>query len=708
MSDKAARENWERYEYARTRGHRGYVRTARRNEEYYLGGGLQWTQVDLQYLQSQKRPAYEFNEIRPAIHAALGYQIQNRMDLTLLPVGGEADQHTATIFSKTLRHVMNDNDFHPIETQVVADGLIEQRGYYELRIDFDDSMRGEVKITDLDPRDVIPDPDAKSYDPDDWGDVIITRWVTLDEIEQQYDKDKRAEVERELETVTDDDWDEGSEHEERNKFGAEDRIDSHGTLRDRGYEQLGDDIKRVRVIDRQFWKYALTEVAVFPATGDIRVVEAMDDSRKAEMEAQGAILTKRVTKRVMWVVSTPDTELFNDWSPYEHFTVVPYFPDFRRGKTRGWVDNARGPQDALNKGLSQFVHIVNSTANGGWKVEENSLTNMTIHELEEQGAQTGLVIEYRAGSTEPKKIETNQVPRGIESLIEMSQAAVKRTTMPEAMRGESGPELTGVAIQSKQYAAQQQLAIALDNLARTRRLLARRVIKLVQTFYDDYRVLRITETDPKTGQPTTVPVTINEWDEATGTMINDLTVGEYDVVVTEQPMSVTFEHSQFEQAMRLRSEAGVYIPDHWMLRYSTLADKSEIIQDTANQGQQQDPEKLAKAELLKAQARKALADVDRTDSEAVNKAIEALYSALQTAEIITMNPAAAPLADQLLRSGGFQDRDAAPIVPALPANASTTPPDTPVVEASTNPLTPANPGVGRLDGFEGGETGDSA
>jgi hypothetical protein len=81
-------------------------------------------------------------------------------------------------------------------------------------------------------------------------------------------------------------------------------------------------------------------------------------------------------------VSTYCATLFDEISPYEHFTIVPYFAYFRRGKTRGMVDNAIGPQEALNKGVSQFVHIINTSANSGWTVEQNSLTNMDGEELE--------------------------------------------------------------------------------------------------------------------------------------------------------------------------------------------------------------------------------------------------------------------------------------------------------------------------------------
>ena len=54
--------------------------------------------------------------------------------------------------------------------------------------------------------------------------------------------------------------------------------------------------------------------------------------------------------------------LHDDWSPYKHFTVVPYFPVFVHGHTLGMVENLLDPQEILNKVSSQELHIVNTTA----------------------------------------------------------------------------------------------------------------------------------------------------------------------------------------------------------------------------------------------------------------------------------------------------------------------------------------------------------
>lgn len=684
-SNDQARLNWQRYEYGRMRGHQAYCRHARIAENFYLGGGRQWDADDRQKLEEEGRPALEFNQVKHKLNTAIGYQIQNRMDISFRPRGGDADESVARVLTKVAKHVADNTCLHWLETQVFADGLIQQRGYFDIRISYRDSMLGEICITDLDPLDVIPDPDAKSYDPDKWQDVIITRWLTLDEIEESYGEDAREKCE--VDNQEDQDFGDDEADEERNKFGNEDT----GSTEYLGSTTLSDGSKRVRVIERQFWRTEKANVVITLA-GDIRSVEGMSEEQISAMK--GVVRATRRMRRVRWVISTYNTVLHDDWSPFHHFTVVPFFPFFRRGKTSGLVDDAIGPQQLLNKTMSQFLHTVNTTANGGWMWWANTLANMSDDDMADRGAEPGLAVVVKSDTPAeklPRKIQANQIPTGIDRIIDRAGAMLDETTgINDAMTGDIGREVSGIAIQSRQFAAQQGLAVPLDNLARTRNMMAKRILELIQAFYDEPRIFRITEQDSR-GQDVTEELLVN-YPQEQGGVLNDLTIGEYDVVVTEQPMQVTFENSQFTQIMEMR-EKGVRIPDSFVVRNSNIADKQEVIEAMEMQAQQPpDPLNEAKAKLAEAQAAKV-------KQESVNRSVEAQYSAIQTAATIATNPLTAGLADSLLRSAGYEDQDAAPIMPQanLEKAQQAAGLDMPT---NTNPMTPANPGVGLMSGIE--------
>lgn len=694
LAEKAiADENWQRYEYGRSRGHKEYCQHARRLENMYLGGGRQWRPEDVEVLKEQKRAALEFNEIMPAVNAAVGYQIANRMDISFKPRGGLANQDKANVMSKVTMQVADNQDLHWKETDVFTDGLIQQRGYFDIRIGFDDSLRGEIRIDVPDPLDVIPDPDAKSYNPDGWGDVILTRWLSLDDIEEHYGKKARKKAEivlgsGKVNVIGEDDFgDQEDGDESRNKFG--DRNLQATGLWDAQRGEAG--MIRLRVVERQKWEYKLAEVVVSPDTGDVRMVEGMEPELLTRVLAAGGILTKRRARRVRWTVTTYDALLHDDYSPYPFFTIVPFFAYFRRGKTAGMVDNAMGPQEALNKAISQFIHVVNTAANSGWVVEQDSLTNITTEQLEDVGAKTGLVVEYKKGSQKPEKIQPNQIPAGIDRIIDRLTVTLKENTVPDAARGLDEDDISGVSRQSKQFAAQQQLAIVLDNLGRTRKLLASRALWMVQNYYDDQRIFRITKQNPVTGEKEDEELAVNVFDPSSGSFLNDLTVGEYDVVISETPMQVTFENGQFQQALDMK-KVGVSIPDDVMIRNSNLAEKAELLQRMAKAPQKPDP-------LTEAEIALKLAQAEKTKNEAVESSVRAQFSGIQTAQTIAQVPATAPLADQLLKSAGFVDKDAAPIVPNAPEGLDTLP-----MPGSTDPLSPLKPTSPALGAAQGIET----
>ena len=668
--ENVAAENWKRYKYGLERGHRDYTKTARFLEGYYLGGqydgdgnlmaGGHWSEADLEVLREQRRPAYEMNQVMPALNSAFGYQIANRMDISFRPRAGAATKELAESRSKVAMQIANNNKLHWLESEVFQDGMIQQRGYFDCRIDTEDNEQGELRVTVLDPLDVIPDPDAKGYNPASWADVIISRWLSLDEIDGLYGPKARLAAEQAAIYEGDRDFGENDDDgEERAKFALE-----SGTSGDS--EHGSNDVRRLRIIDRQKWVREVMDVALFPG-GDTRQLAGDEAPEVLEQLRQaGAIITKKRQKRVRWTVSTRDVVLHDDWSPYDRFTAVPYFPYFRRGRTRGMVDNGVGPARILDKAISQAIHIVNTTANSGWQMEQNQLTNMSAQQLEERGATTGLVLERKAGTQPLKKIAPNGMPPGIDRLIEIAGSTLGEVTVPPAMRGIGAGDEPGIAIQSRQHAAQQQLAVPLDNLARTRNLLADWIDYAIGKYYTAERTFRITKTDPMTGKEIEDQLTINQFDPSSGLYLNDMTSGEYETVITEQPMQVTFENSQFTQAIEMR-KTGILIPDVAIVRKSNLSDKAEIIEQMQGAGAPPpDPTLEAKVKLIEAQTRK-------TDAETTTKNVEAMFSATSAANQIALMPSIAQPADQMLMSAGFKDANAAPGIPGMPPDAQGVP-----------------------------------
>ena len=703
-----AHQQWQRYEYIRDRGHREYVSQARKCERFYLGGGLQWSDADRAQVEGENRPCVEVNTIFPAVNTAVGEQLQSRVDVTFRPYKNGAAQEIADDLTKLTRQIMDDNHYEWLETEVFSDGIIQQRGYFDVRMDFDANLNGDIVMEVLDPLEVLPDPDATGYDPGKWGDVTITRWMSIDEVEQRYGKEAADRVEASNPLEPDFGIGDRGDGDGRNKFGGVHDLGQYwdATLTEKG-------TKRVRVIDRQ---HRRMENGLFfvAAAGDLRPVPSGMTRADALMQAQagGMALTRKVSPRIRWTVTTREVVLHDEWSPYATFSVIPFFPYFRRGVTRGLVDNAISPQEMLNKATSQYLHIINTTANSGWMVEEGSLEGMTPDDLQDVGMKTGLVVVYRQGAAKPEKISANSIPAGHDRFADKAEHAIKSVTgISDAEQGMDSAQVSGVAIQAKQFQAKIQLSVPLDNQHRTRHLLATKILDLIQGFYTDERVVMITSRD-EMGNVAYEPLNINA-KGPDGAIVHDLTLGEYGVVIAAVPHQATFENTQFQQLLELK-KIGVAIPDSALVQASAAAHKVELLkQMEGDPGKVKMSERMQELEVEEKAGKVALqqAQARKVDASAAVDAVEVLYSATQTAQTVATVPGVVPIADEIAKSAGFVDRNAAPLYPqpmtpalaAMPPQAGAAGMVAPQPRENTNPMFPprsVGAGIGMMQGIE--------
>ena len=609
VNSTLADEVWRRYAYLRDNGHLKYLKKASQCEDFFAG--LQWEPGDLALLREYKRPALTINKIISTISNVMGEQIFNRTDITFKPRNDGATAEVADALTKVFMQIGDNNQLSWVRSDVFADGIIGSRGFFDVRLDFSDSLQGEIRIEQLNPKNVLIDADADEYDPDKWGDVVVSKWMSPDQIAMLYSEADAELLRSRRDSYFPYGYD--SIDRDRDRFGTPRALYTYSTGPD-----FGDgNVRNIRVIERQYRRLDKVEHFVNVSSGDMRIVPTdMTPERKAEyMRANPEIaITKKLIQRIRWVVIADNVVLHDDWSPYKHFTVVPYFPYFRRGRTVGLVENLIGPQELLNKVSSQELHVVNTTANSGWKIKRNALQNMSTAELENRGAQTGLVLELDEIEN-AEKITPNPTPTGLDRISYKAEEHIKNISgVSDYMQGFAREDVAAKSVQTNKQSGQANLAKVMDNMNRTDFILARNVLDAVQEYYTEQRMLYIT-TDKLTNQ--TEQLTVNGVTPE-GVIANDLTLGEYAVVVTNQPERDTFEETQFDQAIRLRIDAGVQIPDKFILQSSRLKDKADIIK--AMEGDQNSPEAQAAAQLKQ---RASEAEVMTMEAEAMQKQADA-------------------------------------------------------------------------------------
>lgn len=627
VNTELATKVWSRFAYARDHGHSKYVEKVDKCEHFFAGD--QWAPADRQKLEAVRRPVLTINKILSTVSNVMGEQINNRAEISFRPRSG-APTEVADVLNKVFKQISDNNQLDWKRSDMFADGIIGSRGFLDVRIEYGDSMEGEVRIENINPKNVIIDPDAEEYDPDKWSEVHTSKWLTSDDIAVLYNKADAEILQQKV----------GSSLTYAHDSLSINR-DRFGDPRNAAYVQGLQDtsaMRNIRVIERQYRVLDRQKHFLSPETGDMRPIpEEFNRDRIAFfVEKYGFQVIPKLVRRIRWTVVADNIVLHDDWSPYKHFTVVPYFPHFRRGTTIGLVENLLGPQELLNKVTSQELHVVNTTANSGYKVKAGALSNMTVEELEEKGAQTGLVIEVNGDpDKDVQKIAPNQVPQGLDRISYKAEESIKTISgISDSMQGMDRADVAAKAIQAKQKAGSTNLVKPLDNLTRSDAILARNVLDLVQEFYTEERLMTITH-DHATGESQTFAVNQPNPEPETGEeppespyqeILNDLTLGEYDVVVTSVPQRETLEDSQFEQAMALK-EAGIMIPDSVLIDSSRLINKKDIIRQM--QEANQSPEAVQARQV---QAAGAQAEVAKTEAEATVKQADSQLKGAKTRE----------------------------------------------------------------------------
>ena len=241
----------------------------------------------------------------------------------------------------------------------------------------------------------------------------------------------------------------------------------------------------------------------------------------------------------------------------------------------GMVEPLISPQEQLNKLSSQELHIINTTANSGWQAEEGQLVSPSPEELQSRGAETGLVIIRRRGTTPLEKIQPNQIPSGIVHAADRAATNMLFiSNVNEGALGHTGMNIAGKTVQEKKASMLASLQIIMDNFKFTETVLARVVLANIQAYYTEPRVFRIVD-----GKDDNVAaeVAINTVDDY-GRFVDDVTLGRYDVAVAFRPQQDVQNDAEFAELVEMRN-AGIAIPDHQIVARSHVSNAEDIARE---------------------------------------------------------------------------------------------------------------------------------
>lgn len=568
-------------------GHTDYLARSEAAKRYYAS--RQWKDADVSKRTTEGRLAFTVNEIFRTINAVAGELAQISSDVRYDPVSG--DEETARTLNKLAEYIDRQNKTYLHDQTVRLHGLLTGRGFFEQRATFDENMQGHIRRRAFRPENVILDLSNTSMDPADWERVFTTEVVSENDVELLYGRAAAEEIRQRGFP----DW---LRAEDRN---LAQKLTGAGTAAPDIHSTSTKHRKQYRLVNHQFRSYEMRDFFVDLATGDMSEIPESWPREKvqAALETFGLGTRRQKARTLRWRVVCNDTVLHDEYSPYKHFTIVPFLPFFLDGATLSLFDVLQGPQDLLNYVVSEEAHILGTTSHSGWKVKDGSLKNMTPRQLEEKGAKNGLVLLLEE-TADAERITPGQPAAGFERMGDRSRSWIQElANVTPSMMGNQRADASGGGIKTQLSRAPVNLTAPLTAFHFTKQLLAEHTLDLIQAYYTETRIMRIAPTP----YAETEEIVINQPTSA-GKIANDVTVGRYTVRLLPVGSRMQADEYAFDELLQMR-ELGIQVPNSLFIATSSLQAKASVIEQliAANSGDlSPEEQRMRQIEIEKAEA----------------------------------------------------------------------------------------------------------
>jgi hypothetical protein len=410
----------------------------------------------------------------------------------------------------------------------------------------------------------------------------------------------------------------------------------------------------------------------------------------------------------------------------ERFRYIPFFGNIedRTGVPYGVIRNLMYLQDEVNARISKMQWGL-----AAMRVErtEGALA-MSEEVFRKVIARPDADIklnrkEMQAGGIFRVERDFNLTQQQYERLIDLRNSINKVSGVTEAFQGHGGNS-TAAGLQAQIEQSIQSLAVINDNFRYSRQLLGEYLLDLI--IHDTGEEEEVVLPGGILKGKRRVVLNQRVIDQETGIEYknNDVTRTRLKVVLSEVPTSPSFRSQQLSSLSEAFKSAPAQYQTIMMPHLLNLMDiphKQEIVDAVREMSSNPSPEEIeerikqaVEQALVKAKVKQAdreldikerltAAQIEKITNEAVNKAVDAMYSAMQAAGVIAQNQAIAPLGDTILKSSGFKDKDAPPLVPEYPGGEL--PPGGGQVtgQVNTNPTTPVPSGQPEPDGLQAEE-----
>lgn len=566
--EDVVREVWRLFKVARGRD-KDSIAQATESEDFYAG--KQWAPGEKEQLQAESRAALTINHIEPKIDILEGIQRQSRTMIHYLPIE-DGDQRMADIYNLASTQILHNCDFDENETEVFVDSCIGGRGVFNVYVDYNRNIEGDIIVERYNWKDVIFGPHAKK-DLSDLEYYIKTREFSEANAKSTWPNkaDKITAVSDEMANL-----------EDRKSSGIPmDDVSDAVVISVAGVPIM--DIANKKFVIVECWRKVFYQSNVIynePDDASFRAVQWKDSEINSVLTIPGFISIPRMETRFR-VTRVAGNVLLSDGMPRIFQKEFPIAVMYAKKRDNGWwgkVDSIKDCQRETNKRRSQVVDIVNKSENYGWFFDGNTFPTPKIKtQFINESARPGFTIEVANVEKPPMKVEGTRFPSEIAQLELASSESIRELmNIPRELQGiASGSQESGIAILRKQRQGLIGNEYLFDNLSITKRRLARILLHLIREIYTPERLWRLVQNAAKqTGDPK-----LQQFDEGTKKAITDLIANDdperYDIAITESPDSPSVRQTTFTTLAELAAR-GYPVPPNALIRFADVPEEVKV------------------------------------------------------------------------------------------------------------------------------------
>lgn len=470
----------------------------------------QYSDSQLQKFLKDKRVPYVLDYMTNAINTYIGVQRDTRTDILYRPFKKD-DEVRIELLNIVKDNALNSNNFTYLESDIFQDGLVEKTGCYGMEWSTLDNPVGELKIYRIPPRQLTWDLNRREYEVEEGQWVSRTRLYTKKELSVIYPEHEKEIMALSLDSGYFDDLGLDETYFKQivdYELGAVALIEffemeykDRQFLFDRGRQEFIETVyngkqeaeKAIREIRNRFEQQEekiqqiVAQKAQEAQSQGQQAPQAPPKLDPPELE----VITRkyRVIKKseIVHDMVVKDSEI----TDLQHFPYTTYHPYWHDGEWWGAVDTFKDPQRFVNKMFAMIDHQIGTGSKGLLLIDED-VPEEQANKIINNWSKTGGAFRVRGAKNNYQFIPpTGFDPRLIDSMQVALNAMLQKAGGANFMGGKEGAAEAAAAIRQRIEQGGLSHFMIYDNLSRTKRSLAEKILWYLTTYQKASQRIRV-------------------------------------------------------------------------------------------------------------------------------------------------------------------------------------------------------------------------